>query len=112
MTIIVNHKLTSIFLSFTLPPSRGPNKYTRSWEDEEAYSRPLSAFIVDKEGENKKGRKPRVPKRGGGTGGGFRNNNSAGSGGEGEGGGGTGSKKQDFPALSSSQDKSVCLSLY
>jgi len=29
---------------------RGPNKYTRSWEDEAAYGRPLAAFIVEKDG--------------------------------------------------------------
>lgn len=66
----------------------------------------MSAFIVDKEADNKKGRKPRVPKRGGGTAGGYRNNSNTESGGE---GGGEGSGKQEFPALSSSQDKSVRL---
>ncbi|XP_026278455.1 protein CASC3 [Frankliniella occidentalis] len=85
---------------------RGPNKYTRSWEDEEAYSRPLSAFIVEKEaGENKKGpRKPRVLSRGGrGAGGGYRNSGNA----SGDGGDGNDVQKQEYPALSNSDDNGV-----
>lgn len=91
-------------LNYLLLSSRGPNKYTRSWEDEEAYSRPLSAFIVEKEGDVKKGRKPRLMKRGGGPGSTFRNNNASG-----DEESGSGSMKQEFPALSSSQDNGVCL---